>query len=60
MDIDLKTMLTVVLGLVAVWIVVEIVSKVLGWIGWLLGPLRPVIGLLLVLAIALFVYDRFL
>ncbi|AWB27157.1 DUF7554 family protein [Halococcoides cellulosivorans] len=60
MDIDLKTMLTVVLGLVAVWIVVEILSELMGWIGWLLGPLRPVIGLLVLVAIALFVYDRFL
>ncbi|MFW6436762.1 MAG: DUF7554 family protein [Halococcoides sp.] len=60
MDIDLKTVLTVVLGLVAVWLVVEIVSELMGWIGWMLGPLRPIVGLLVLLAIVLFVYDRFL
>jgi len=60
MDLDTGTLIKVVLGLAIVWLVLMIADIVLDWFGFLLGLFKPVLALLVLLAIALFVYDRFL
>ncbi|MFB6162629.1 MAG: hypothetical protein ABEJ86_04200 [Halococcoides sp.] len=60
MDIDTGTLLKVVLGLAIVWLVVMILDTVLDWFGFLFGLTTPILGLLVLIAVALFVYDRFL
>jgi|AntRauTorcE11898_2_1112593.scaffolds.fasta_scaffold26551_2 hypothetical protein len=57
-DIEAESLLLVVLGLVLVWIALEIVSELLGLLGWLLGPFRPLLGLIIVAVIVLWLLDR--
>ncbi|MFB6164251.1 MAG: hypothetical protein ABEJ31_03745 [Haloarculaceae archaeon] len=60
--LDVDDLLKIVLVLVVVWLVVEIVSEVLGLftktLGFLLGPLRPLLGLAIVALIVLYFLDR--
>ncbi|MFD1646971.1 DUF7554 family protein [Haloarchaeobius litoreus] len=57
-DIEAESLLLVILGLVVVWIALEIVGELLGLLGWLLGPFRPVLGLAIVVIIVLWLTDR--
>jgi len=57
-ELDVGTLLTVVLALVAVWIVVEIVSEIVGFVLGVFAFFRPILGLLLVAAVVLWLVDR--
>ncbi|WP_257299176.1 hypothetical protein [Haloarchaeobius sp. FL176] len=57
-DIEAESLLLIVLGLVVVWIALEVVSELLGLLGWLLGPFKPVLGLAIVVIIVLWLTDR--
>ena len=56
--IEVEDLLKIVLVLVVVWIVLEIVGTIIGTIGWLLGPLQPILGLVVVALIVLWLLDR--
>ena len=58
MNLDVEDLLKIVLVLVLVWIVIEIISEVLGLFAWLLGPFRPLLGLVIVVLIVLWLLDR--
>lgn len=61
-DIAVETLLKVILGLVIVWLVLEIVETLLritfGLVGAVFAVLRPVVGLLIVVLIVLWLLDR--
>ncbi|MFC4406758.1 DUF7554 family protein [Haloarchaeobius iranensis] len=57
-DIEAESLLLVILGLVVVWIALEVISELLGLLGWLLGPFKPVLGLAIVVIIVLWLTDR--
>ncbi|MFB6121737.1 MAG: hypothetical protein ABEJ68_11560 [Halobacteriaceae archaeon] len=57
-DVDAESLLKIILVLVAIWLVFEIVGEVLHTLGWLLGPFRPLIGLVVLLLIVLWLLDR--
>lgn len=57
-DVEAGTLLVVVLGLAVLWIALEIVSELLGIVGWLLGPFRPLLGLAILALVVLWLTDR--
>jgi hypothetical protein len=57
-SIDVEDLLKIVLVLVALWLVVEIVEAVFGVLAWVVGPLQPFIGLVVVVLIVLWLLDR--
>lgn len=57
-DIDVDTLLKLVLALVVVWLALEVVGELLGLFAWLLGPLQPVLGLALVVLLVLYLTGR--
>jgi hypothetical protein len=57
-DIEAESLLLVILALVVVWIALEVVSELLGLLGWLLGPFKPVLGLAIIVIIVLWLTDR--
>jgi hypothetical protein len=56
--IDVDTLLKILLVLILVWIGLEIVGEVLGLFAAILGPLQPLLGLLLVALIVLYLLDK--
>jgi hypothetical protein len=56
--LEVEDLLKIVLVLVVVWISLEVVGEVLDIAGWLLGPLRPLIGLVVLVLIVLWLVDR--
>ncbi|CCQ33662.1 hypothetical protein HLRTI_001157 [Halorhabdus tiamatea SARL4B] len=58
MNLDVEDLLKLVLVLVLVWIVIEVISEVLGLFASLLGPFRPLLGLVIVVLIVLWLLDR--
>lgn len=58
MGLDVEDLLKIVLILVLIWIVVEIISEIIGKFMWILGPFRPIIGLIIVVLIVLWLLDR--
>jgi uncharacterized membrane protein required for colicin V production len=57
-DLDADTLLKIILILVAIWLVFEIVGEILHILGSILGPLRPLLGLAILLLIVLWLLDR--
>lgn len=55
--IDVEDLLKVVLVLVVVWLALEIVGEIVGVFTALLGPLRPLLGVLVVVLIVLWFLD---
>jgi len=55
---DAEDLLKIVLVLVVVWILLEIVGELLGILAGLLGPFRPLLGLVIVVLIVLWLFDR--
>lgn len=53
-DVDVETLLKIVLVLVIVWIVLDIVSEL---VFELLGPFRPLVGLLIVALVVVWWLD---
>lgn len=58
MALDAEDVLKIVLVLVVVWLALEIVGEVLGILAWVLGPFRPLLGLIVALLIVLWLLDR--
>jgi hypothetical protein len=56
--VEVEDLLKVVLVLVVVWLALEIVEGFLGVLGWLFGPLRGLLGLVVLLLIVLWLLDR--
>ena len=54
-DLDIEDLLKIILGLVAVWLLIEIVAAFLDTV---LGPFRPLASLLIVVIIGLYLLDR--
>lgn len=57
-DIDVDTLLKIVLLLAVVWLVLEVLGELLGALAWLLAPLPKVFGLVLIVLIVLYLLDR--
>lgn len=57
-DLDVDTLLKILLVLVVVWVALEILEGVLNVFAWILGPLRPIIGLVVLALIVLWLLDR--
>ena len=57
-DVDVETLLKVVLVLVVVWLALEVVEGVLDLAFGLFGFLRPILGLLILALIVLWLLDR--
>jgi hypothetical protein len=56
--LEAEDLLKLVLVLVAVWLVLEIVGELLSVLGWILGPLQPILGFVVLLLIVLWLLDR--
>ena len=57
-DLDVDSLLRIVLFLAVIWLVLEVIGGVLGILGELLGPLRPLLGLAVVVLLVLWLTDR--
>ena len=57
-DIGAESLLRILLVLVVIWIGLEVVSELLGVLGWLLGPFKPLLGLGIVVLIVLWLTGR--
>jgi len=57
-DLDIETLLKIVLVLVVVLLVVDLVGLVVGGILDLFGPFRPLISLLVIVLIVAWLFDR--
>lgn len=57
-DLDVETLLKIVLGLAVLVLVLEVVERILSFTFWLLGPLRPLLWLAIVVLIVLWLLDR--
>lgn len=55
--LDAETLLKIILGLVIIWLVLQIIHEVLGILGSII-PFSSLIGLIIVLLIALWLFDR--
>jgi len=56
--LEAEDLLKIILVLVVIWIAVEIVGEIIGAFASLLGPFRPLLGLLIVVLIVLWLLDR--
>ena len=56
--LEVEDLLKIVLVLVVVWLVLEVIGGVLDILAWILGPLRPLIGLVVIVLIVLWLLDR--
>lgn len=57
-EIDAETILQVILVLILVWLVIEILELVFGFLGALLFPATNLIGLIIAALIVLWLLDR--
>ena len=57
-EIEVETLLKLVLGLVAVLLVLEILEAVISGLAWLLGPFFVVVQLAIAVLIVLWLLDR--
>lgn len=57
-DIDVDTLLKVVLVLAVIWLGLEILGAFLGALAFILEPLPKVFGLVLIILIVLYLFDR--
>jgi hypothetical protein len=55
---DIDTLLQLLLVLVVVWVGLAVAEEILGLLGWLLGPLQPLIGLAVVALAVLWLYKQ--
>ena len=56
--LDAEDLLKIILVLVIVWLAVEIIGEIVGSLAGLLGPFRPLLGLVIVALIVLWLLDR--
>ncbi|WP_435320007.1 DUF7554 family protein [Haloarchaeobius sp. TZWSO28] len=57
-DLEVESLLRIVLVLVVIWIALEVVGEIVGIFGALLGPFRPLLGLAIIVLIVLWLTDR--
>lgn len=57
-ELDVDTLVRLLLVVVVVWISLEIIGELLGLFAWALGPLQPILGLVLVALVALYLTGR--
>lgn len=57
-ELEVETLLKVILVLILIWIGLEILETFTDILGFLLGPLQPIFGLLIVVLIILWLLDR--
>lgn len=57
-ELDVDTLLKIVLLLVIVWLALEVLEGVVGLLTGLLGLLQPGLGVVLVVLIILWLFDR--
>lgn len=57
-DLDVETLLKIVLVLVVVLLVVDLIGLVVGGLLDLFGPFRPIISLLVIVLIVAYLFDR--
>lgn len=57
-ELAVEDLLKIVLVLVGIWLVLEIAGEVLELTLGLLGPLRPLLGVLVLILIVLWLVDR--
>ncbi len=57
-ELEVETLLKIVLGLVAVLLVIEILEAIIGSITWFLGPFVPLVQFTIALLIVLWLLDR--
>lgn len=57
-DVEVDSLVKIVLLLVIVWIALEIVSEFVFSLLGLLGPLRPIVGLLILAVVVWWLYDN--
>ena len=57
-DIDVDTLLKIVLVLAVVWLALEILGEFLDALAFILAPLPKVVGLLLIILVTLYLLDR--
>lgn len=57
-DIDVDTLLKIVLVLAVVWLALEIVGEILGVFSALFAPFSSLLGLTLIVLIVLYLLDR--
>jgi hypothetical protein len=57
-DLEVETLVKIVLGLVILVLILEVVGEILEFGFWLLGPLRPLLWLVVVVLIVLWLADR--
>lgn len=58
MALEADDLLKIVLVLVIVWLALEIVDMAFGLLAWILGPLKPLLGIVLIALIVLWLVDR--
>ncbi|MFC7026894.1 hypothetical protein ACFQJ5_03730 [Halomicroarcula sp. GCM10025324] len=56
--LEVDTLLKILLVLAVIWVGLEVVGEVLDILGGLLGPLRPLLGLAIIVLIVLYLTDR--
>lgn len=56
--LDVEDLLKIILVLVAVWVVIAILGEVVEAFANLLGPFRPLLGLVILALIVLYFLDR--
>ena len=56
--LDVEDLLKIILVLVAVWVVIAIVGEVVEALANLLGPVRPLLGLVILALIVRYFLDR--
>ncbi|KAB1192858.1 hypothetical protein GJR96_05125 [Haloferax sp. MBLA0076] len=56
--LEVDDLLKLVLVLVLIWLVLEIIGEILGLFTALLGPFRPLLGLVVAALIVLWLLDR--
>ncbi|MFC7205063.1 hypothetical protein ACFQJC_16210 [Haloferax namakaokahaiae] len=56
--LEADSLVRIVLVLVLIWVGLEIVGEILDLFSWLLGPLRPLLGLVVIAIIVLWLLDR--
>jgi len=57
-SIEAESLLRIVLALVVVWLVLEVVGEILELFTFVVGLIRPLLGLLVLALIALWLFDR--
>jgi Ca2+/H+ antiporter len=57
-DLEVESLLRILLVLVVVWIVLEIVGEVMDIAATTLGAIRPFLGIIVVVLIVLWLLDR--